>query len=299
MTGHALPSRAVGKPKGCSQIGTNRRITLYLIRHGEASHNVLEKAAKAKAKQKALSDGIHDPERLHGLMEEARKAVLDDETLFDANLSPKGLEEALLARDTLESIIQTHELQPPQEVLVSPLTRTLETANAIFPEEDSSIHVREELRERCTGKPCDQRKSSNTLMMRPSFQRFSMNRLREQSVQQNEPIFGEEKDKEEDSLSGDDDDAIGPQSQRVQTDILEENKSMLRRRTRELLPLLVESRHDSICVVTHKGYLRELERGTFGKPEATEFRNCEIRVYTIELACFHDHHSLTVAERLV
>ena len=28
---------------------------------------------------------------------------------------------------------------------------------------------------------------------------------------------------------------------------------------------------DSVCIVTHKGFLRELERGPLGQPEASEF----------------------------
>jgi hypothetical protein len=47
----------------------------------------------------------------------------------------------------------------------------------------------------------------------------------------------------------------------------------------KIFEVLAHSRHDSVAVViTHKGFLRLLEQGAFGQPDATEFRNCELRV---------------------
>ena len=74
---------------------------------------------------------------------------------------------------------------------------------------------------------------------------------------------------------------------------IEENKAELRERTRKLLALLDEA---SIAVVTHKGYLRELERGTLGQPNAKEFTNGEIRVYRIHLGA---NQELAKATRVV
>jgi hypothetical protein len=58
-----------------------------------------------------------------------------------------------------------------------------------------------------------------------------------------------------------------------------DEKPMLRARTRKLFELLVDSGHQVLAVVTHKGYLRELEQGPLGQETATEFSNCEVRVY--------------------
>jgi broad specificity phosphatase PhoE len=163
-------------------------------------------------------------------------------------------------------------LQPPEEILVSPLTRTLETANLIFPNHDH-VHVREELRERNTGKPPDTLSPANQLRARLSFARFSMNRLEEQTALQQEKL-----------------------QQVIQE---EEDKATLRERTRQLFRLLAESPLEtkSIAVVTHKGYLRELERGPFENPSSPEFQNCEIRVYQIR---FHpDNDSVDYARRIV
>jgi hypothetical protein len=77
----------------------------------------------------------------------------------------------------------------------------------------------------------------------------------------------------------------------------EEDKVMLRQRTTKLLELLTESKEQSIVVVTRKGCLQELERGTFGKPLAREFDNCEIQVYGVRIAT--KDHSLDYAERIV
>ena len=80
--------------------------------------------------------------------------------------------------------------------------------------------------------------------------------------------------------------------QRHDNDHEEENKSMLRERTNKLWTLLAEcpTNHDdsdrknrAVAIVTHKGYLRELERGPFQRPHSTEFANGEIRVYRVTI----------------
>ena len=40
------------------KVRNTRTYTLFLIRHGEASHNIEEKAASEKAKDKAIQDGL-------------------------------------------------------------------------------------------------------------------------------------------------------------------------------------------------------------------------------------------------
>ena len=62
-----------------------------------------------------------------------------------------------------------------------------------------------------------------------------------------------------------------------------EEKDMLRLRTQKVFGLMAATDHHSVCMVTHKGYLRELERGYLGQPDATEFANCEVRVYRVTL----------------
>jgi hypothetical protein len=62
-----------------------------------------------------------------------------------------------------------------------------------------------------------------------------------------------------------------------------EDKDMLRERTKKLFDMLSLTNSRSICLIGHKGYLRELERGPLGQTDAELFRNCEIRVYRLEL----------------
>jgi len=268
------PSAILSKQHSDVQEKQPLDLTLFLIRHGEASHNVLEKKAKQEALQQALAEGLKaDDELTKERMELARKRVLCDDNLFDAPLSDMGKEEARRSRAALASIANAENLTFPEEILVSPLTRTLETANLIFPDH-GDVHVREELRERCTGKPPDTRSSTEQLRSRMSFCRFSMNRLEEltalQQVQQEWEIKKEE-----------------------------ENKAMLRERTRQLFRLLAECppNRKSIAVVTHKAYLRELERGPFGDPDSPEFKNGEIRVYKIRL--HPETESIELADRIV
>jgi hypothetical protein len=62
-----------------------------------------------------------------------------------------------------------------------------------------------------------------------------------------------------------------------------EDKDMLRERTKKLFDMLSLTNSRSICLIGHKGYLRELERGPLGQTDAELFRNCEVRVYRLEL----------------
>ena len=61
--------------------------------------------------------------------------------------------------------------------------------------------------------------------------------------------------------------------------------------TAKLLELLNAYRgHSAIAIVTHKGFLREFEHGPLGRPQATEFGNCEVRVYRLELGAAEHLH---------
>ena len=67
-----------------------------------------------------------------------------------------------------------------------------------------------------------------------------------------------------------------------------EDRAALRLRTSRLVDLLLDlpeagGGHQVLGVVTHKGFLRELERGPLGQPDATEFGNCEVRAYSLTL----------------
>lgn len=286
-------------------VETNEReILLYLIRHGEAEHNVVEKIAMEEALKRSLRETGRGPECpvTAQSMQEARKSVLKDESLRDAKLSELGRREALDARLQLSSF----QLDPPSCVLVSPLTRTLETASILFPEHHKcKIRVRDDLSERRTGMPPDMRSSVDSLCLRRSFRRFSMNRLRQESISSLEhsdstlsdsttssTVLVECKNcKNHDRCEGQDFRFV-----RKLKASMEENKEALQRRTQRLFGLLGETQDSSVAVVTHKGYLRELERGPLGQVDVQEFANCEIRVYRVVLST--SDHKLRRVSRL-
>lgn len=326
-TNHSSPHQCRLRPRKnprvvspCAKNEEKERTCLvYLIRHGEAEHNVLEKAAKQRAKDQAEANGL-SPEQVQECMEQARVAVLTDENLRDANLSVEGREDAERARHRLNDLVELHGLSAPSKVLVSPLSRTLETADLIFPHHDT-IQVREEIQERQTGKPCDCRRSSSALATMPPFRRFQMEALRQSSFLSSNQDSSCYTSSDNDSSSEEEEEEgqhhpfsssgkVTSSSHRWKSDcrhdrphqaldrrpsdvIGEEDKATLRVRTQKLLGLLDEP---SIAVVTHKGYLRELERGTLGQPDAKEFDNGEIRVYRINL---DTNQALEKAERIV
>lgn len=134
-----------------------------MIRHGQASHNVEEQAAQKQAQQSCLDEGLAaDAPQTKQRMEQARQEILENPTFFDAQLSAKGNAEATSASQNLQSICTCLGIDFPTEVMVSPLQRTLQTANLVFPHH-ANILVREELRERLTGRPADNRASSAEL----------------------------------------------------------------------------------------------------------------------------------------
>jgi hypothetical protein len=237
-------------------------------------------------------------------VEEARQSVLNDPSLFDAPLSGQGKDEARKARAYISNF--TGETLPaPNLILVSPLQRTLQTAALAFPGHPN-VHVREELRERQTGYACDSRQPTESLMKRKSFQHFSMSRLRMESfgrLSTPTTMFdnhvvdeGSTEDADEDDNQDDDEEGDGCSFSQASSSLARrstcsegmgiEEKNMLRERTQFLFPLLLEApkKSTSIAVVTHKGYLRELEQGQFGIEDSPLYSNGEVRVYEIKIS---------------
>lgn len=320
---------SVNEESTSNNIPTNprRSYTLYLIRHGEALHNVQEKAAQEEAKETAQRQGL-SPEETERKMELARQRVLEDHSFFDSPLTTNGIKQA---QDAATVLYSDHSFPPPTEVFVSPLQRTLQTAAHLF-EHHPNIRVREELRERLTGRPADNRYSSSILASRKSFSRFSFANLRRSSMMLVDPgeLGCSFEDDDDDDNNGNEDapdgDAIENKDEGLDKDLdvqlledfiefnLDRSKDSrqiddhettvsdqaavssrqnvehcaelehdMHARASKLLDILRMSHSQSIAVVSHKGYLRALERSVFGQKDAKEFGNCEIRVYKIEL----------------
>jgi broad specificity phosphatase PhoE len=261
--------------------------TLYLLRHGEAAHNVLEKEARKEAKESAMAEGYApDSEECLRRMEEARRDVLGDDTLLDSPLTDRGKEQARHAAEVVKALQASKGLPEPTEVLVSPLQRALQTADLVFPN-CRNIHVRLELQERQTGKPCDTRQPASTMLRRKTFQNFSFGRLSEADRKEVLDTIQETSATQLSELLLKPvrtvQNAVNKRRQPVLDGTQVEEKEKVRERARKVFDLLAESDHRVVCVVTHKGYLRELERGHLGQPSATEFDNCEVRVYRVSI----------------
>lgn len=238
--------------------------TLYLIRHGEAIHNIQEREAKLKAQAEAAEQlGLeHGSPEMKAAAERARKEVLKDKAFYDAPLSTKGKAMALETQAKLNILVKKAEYSKPSAVLVSPLERTLQTAALVFPKHPNT-RVVEALRERQTGMPCDQHKSATEVFQRETFCHMNFRA-------------------EDPPSSGLHQQQLGASSLGVPVDGIED-AMQLRVRTQAFIQTLAELEDETVALVTHKGFLRELERGPFGNPDATEFDNCEVRVYDIAL----------------
>jgi len=227
--------------------------TLFLVRHGEALHNIEEQKAKKTASAKADVQGMESgSEAWKAALEAARKACLKEERLRDAALSDGGKAQASLAKTELEELTSASPGLPvPARVLVSPLQRTLQTAGLIFPGR-SVIQVCEDLRERETCLPCDTPSPPLDMMGCELFSHMDFS----------DPLATRA--------------AEGPSG---------EDNSQLRRRIRRFFQEGIATIQENVlCLVTHKAFLRELERGILGYPEASEFGCGEVRVYDVALA---------------
>jgi len=269
---------------------------LYLIRHGEAVHNVLEKEAQRKAAAEAEAFGHRKgSDTYKAMLEMARKAVLNDDNQEDPELSPAGSNQALATRKELARLTsEAGELVPePTIVLVSPLRRTLQTAALVFPNHPQ-VCVHTLVQEKNTGLACDTPGSlvaasrqkefafmdfSVVLTSEARLTISSVNAMSEHVSTNQRELCSRQCSKTSTS------DVMQPQ-RRLHSDScigeIEDNPK-LRQRTTRIIDFLHTCEDNVICVVSHKGYLRELERGPLGRPEAVEFGTGEIRVYEVLL----------------
>jgi len=256
------------------------RKVLYLIRHGEAVHNIEERKAKQLAAASLKAEGFSPTSCTYkDAVEAARCAVLHDRCLLDAALSDAGKSQACSARSVIDDLVNGPNDQDfpwPTVVLTSPLQRTLQTSAIVFPKHPG-VHIREALRERRTGLPCDERRSALRIRSRPSFVYMSSNDLLNFDL---------------DCGCGEVLSPCPENSEMTSPPMTLEDKEDVRRRSAGL-PLLLQGFEDdeAVAIVTHKGFLRELERGLLGRPEATEFGNCEVRVYDVTLHADGTLHS--------
>ena len=203
------------------------RKIVYLVRHAQAAHNILEAAAKKAVKARGGSDAE---------AEEARKAVLDNPDNFDAALSVKGQSQASASGVELAELFQRTHYPPPECVLVSPLQRTLHTATLLFPDHPK-MSAHERLREKRTGKPCDERRPAAEAARQ--FPHISFDTIAKL-------------------------DARSDDGHKFRPEFLEGN-AQVEKRAATLLDLLRSRKEKSIAVVAHKGYLRELYKGTLAR----------------------------------
>ena len=212
--------------------GLHRRRTLYLIRHGEAEHNVLEAEAQKKAKEEAEALNLSE-EEIYERMETARKSVLNNISLRDAKLTDKGRQQAREASDRLRELIESGKIHHPTEAMVSPLSRCLETCKILLDDADFKAHIRPEIAERRTLYPPDKPKPLDQLLRATRdddrFRIVNPEHLKPERIN---------------------DEAM-----------IRESKEMLRERANDMFDLLMECEHRHVLVVSHKGFLRELERG--------------------------------------
>ncbi|KAG7360347.1 fructose-2,6-bisphosphatase [Nitzschia inconspicua] len=251
-----------------SSRGLHRRRTLYLIRHGEAVHNVLEAIAEKEAKLDAERRNL-SPEETYAKMEEARQSVLTDPSLRDAPLTERGRQQAREVSQKLQAVMNQGKIHPPTEAMCSPLSRCLETTKIVLENSAINAHVRPELTERKTQFPPDTpRPLEELLRLTRDDDRFIITHI--------------------DQLS---------KEVAAHEAMVRESKEMLRARAGQMFDLLMEMEHRHILVVSHKGFLRELERGLLEIPDSPLFRNCELRVYRVIFT--RRDRSLHHLERLV
>ena len=289
----------------------HHRRTLYLVRHGEALHNVQEVKAQKLAQQKALELGLSQEETLHR-MEQARKSVLRDPTLFDAPLTELGRQQAEGAGLRLIQIIEDGIAPAPTEAMVSPLSRCLDTADLILQQHHNKL-VQDE-----NEAQVELEYGNNVDPINGENKQESFPPLRRQSIMlvHIRPELRERQTQYPPDTPQNPDQLYHWTQQRVTRTIsggyqfhakaltghdlaVEESRTQLRERARKLFDVLMELSHRHVLIVSHKGYLREMEQGLLGlsPEEAPEFKNAEVRVYRVVFS--RGARTLESVERLV
>ena len=186
-------------------------------------------------------------------MEEARKSVLNDASLRDAPLTDRGRQQAKEVSKKLKAMIDSGKIHHPTEAMCSPLSRCLETCKILLEDLDFKAYIRPEIAERRTQLPPDKPKPLDQLLRcTREDDRFD--------IVNHEQLSQEKINNEA---------------------MVRESKEMLRERANDMFDLLMECEHRHVLVVSHKGFLRELERGLLEMPESPLFGNCELRVYRL------------------
>lgn len=203
-----------------------RKQVVYFVRHAEAEHNIKER----EAVQAAKSRGVTDKEE----QEKARRSVLNDEKLRDAPLSADGCSQVKRASSSLNLLNKTglEKYPAPKIVLVSPLRRALMTATQLFLSElkDASnppvFIALEALREKRTGFAADERSSVETL--EKEFPHVDFSDLHRRAAQG----------------------LVVPKG--------EDNPAVRKRGRAFLEGDFALRQEESVAIVTHKGWLREM-----------------------------------------
>jgi broad specificity phosphatase PhoE len=172
---------------------------------------------------------------------------------LDAPLTERGRQQAKTVSKELQKIMEEGAIHPPTECMSSPLSRCLETTKIVLENSSINAHIRPELAERKTQLPPDNpRPLEELLRLTRDDDRFVITHMEKLSRKKAEH---EAK--------------------------VRESKEMLRERAGQMFDLLMEMEHRHILVVSHKGFLRELERGLLAIPDSPLFGNCELRVYRV------------------
>mmetsp|Transcript_3546 Transcript_3546/g.4767 ORF Transcript_3546/g.4767 Transcript_3546/m.4767 type:complete len:303 (+) Transcript_3546:90-998(+) len=131
---------------GFSLFLANRTKTIHFVRHAEGTHNEANHAYGDNTPVTYSTDGSW--------------------RYMDARLTDKGIEQCVTARETLLTDVN------PQLVVVSPLTRTLQTAHIMFGGKDLPFLVHDLCRERHGKYTCDKRRTKTEILqdMKPIYE---------------------------------------------------------------------------------------------------------------------------------
>eukprot|EP00929_Paragymnodinium_shiwhaense_P006749 TRINITY_DN11070_c0_g1_i1.p1 TRINITY_DN11070_c0_g1~~TRINITY_DN11070_c0_g1_i1.p1 ORF type:complete len:747 (+),score=154.32 TRINITY_DN11070_c0_g1_i1:137-2377(+) len=232
----------IGTPGGQDRV----KKIVYLVRHAEAAHNVLEAKLREEAKLAGQdAQGQAD----------AAKAALPHEKFRDAMLSNKGQHQVMLSGKNFHELLENTHYPMPTTVLASPLRRTLMTASLLFPGH-RDVRAKEFIRERRTGYPCDERQAASATQ--EEFDWVDLSDIHALDSRSSDGyVFREE---------------------------LRETYADVGKRGEKLLPFLKALDADVVAVVSHKGFCRELFRDSWRSimscPEnlKNELSNAEVRV---------------------
>lgn len=191
---------------------------------------------------------VRHAQGVHNVAGEEDYTYYQKEEYADAALTNKGVKQC-------QSLANIHGITTAELLVVSPMTRTLQTASVSFPSQVGKFPwlALESLREQSGFHPCDRRRTVSEY--KTEFQHIDFDQIDDEK----DPLYHLHADEREPDMH-------------------------VAERSRQFFAWLMHRQEKEIIVVTHSAFLRHTFSYVLDSEEDdNQFANCELRSYMVDL----------------